>query len=176
MGGVWIREAHMDDAPAIAGIHLDAWQVAYAGLLPAPYLQGLTAQHVARTDYWREQLAVAQGLWVAQVGAEVVGWAAAGPSRDDDAHLLVGEIQGLYLHPRYWRFGIGTPLLRTALARLLRQGFTEATLWVLQGNTRAQGFYRARGFKEQPRVSKVLQVGGAQVSERRYWRSLKTPL
>ncbi|MBD1551260.1 GNAT family N-acetyltransferase [Pseudomonas typographi] len=173
MSGVWVREAQAEDAAAIAAIQIDAWQVAYAHLLPAGYLQGLSQHTEARMAYWREQLGADRLIWVAQWGPDVVGWAAAGPSQDPDAHILVGAVEAIYLSPLHWRLGIGTPLLRTALAKLLRQGFTEATLWVVQGNVRAQAFCQALGFVPQPGAAKPMARGGATLTEQRYWRSLK---
>lgn len=49
------RPATVDDAPAIAAIHVRSWQRAYADLLPADFLAGLDVEQ--RVAYWRRDLA-----------------------------------------------------------------------------------------------------------------------
>lgn len=176
MNPLWIREAQVDDAAAIAGIHISAWQAAYAHVLPAAYLERLGQQLAAREARWRQALAAEQLVLVAQHGPQVVGWIAAGPSRDADAHALVGEVEAIYLAPTHWRCGIGTPLMQAALAKLLRRGYTETTLWVLEGNTRAAAFYQHLGFSHQPQHDRCLAIAGQALTEQRLWRTNKSPL
>jgi ribosomal protein S18 acetylase RimI-like enzyme len=50
------------------------------------------------------------------------------------------------VHPDSWRIGAGRALMDASLAEFAARGFTTATLWVLEGNARAQAFYEGRGF------------------------------
>jgi ribosomal protein S18 acetylase RimI-like enzyme len=63
-----------------------------------------------------------------------------GESRDDDARGL-GEVYALYVDPASHRGGVGRMLMAEARRRLTEDGFSEAILWVLQGNSRARSFY-----------------------------------
>ena len=36
-----VRAAEVDDAQAIARVHVDAWQATYTGIIPQPYLDQL---------------------------------------------------------------------------------------------------------------------------------------
>ncbi|GAF11533.1 GCN5-related N-acetyltransferase [Bacillus sp. JCM 19046] len=46
-----IREATVDDAQAIAHVHVDSWKTTYAGIVPASFLQKLS--HEKRADMWK---------------------------------------------------------------------------------------------------------------------------
>ncbi len=47
----------------------------------------------------------------------------------------------LYVRATAWGTGAGGRLLREALERLREPAYREVTLWVLEGNRRAVGFY-----------------------------------
>ena len=49
-------------------------------------------------------------------------------------------------------------------------GFTQAILWVMEGNERAERFYRAAGWEQDGR--KVDNFQGAEVAELRYRKAL----
>jgi ribosomal protein S18 acetylase RimI-like enzyme len=51
----------------------------------------------------------------------------------------------VYVDPGRWGHGIGTALYDVAMADLAAR-FSEATLWVLEGNVRARGWYNRLGF------------------------------
>ncbi|OAI89021.1 hypothetical protein AYO36_02410 [Exiguobacterium sp. KKBO11] len=67
-----IREARLEDASAIARVHIDAWRETYQGIIPDTYLVQLS--HEKRTKQW-EQTLVDQRVYVAVSGEEVVGFA-----------------------------------------------------------------------------------------------------
>jgi ribosomal protein S18 acetylase RimI-like enzyme len=97
----------------------------------------------------------------------VVGFAGVGPALEgsDD-----GELYTIYLHPSRWGTGIGRALMRRAEEALRASGFQSAILYVLEGNERAERFYRAAGWGEDG--SKVDQFQGATVTEVRYRKRL----
>jgi GNAT superfamily N-acetyltransferase len=73
-----------------------------------------------------------------------------GPSRDPDVAVdgshPTGEIRSLYVDPSVCDRGLGTVLLRAAIAALAAAGFTRGTLWVVEGNAPARAFYERRGW------------------------------
>ena len=141
-----IREAIPDDALAIALIQVHSWQAAYQDIIPGEYLQSLSASQ--REPVWREilQLNDSQTLVVEQDGA-IRGWINIGNSRDADAAEMTAEVWGFYVAPDHWGNGLGKALWAEASLRLVRQEFTQVTLWVLRDNARAIRFYRAAGFQ-----------------------------
>jgi GNAT superfamily N-acetyltransferase len=69
------------------------------------------------------------------------------PARDDDAEpASAGELAAIYLVPELWGTGLGRELMASGLSALCDAGFGEATLWVLDTNSRARRFYEAAGW------------------------------
>ena len=145
-GATVIRRAASDDPDRLAWIHVKTWQQAYAGLLPQPYLDGLTDELPERAERWREWVSAAPP-WVAEVPpGDLVGFASCGQSNDDDAPSTTGEVFAIYVLAEHWGRGVGRRLMNAALDSLRQTGFNEATLWVLDGNERARRFYEAGGW------------------------------
>jgi GNAT superfamily N-acetyltransferase len=69
------------------------------------------------------------------------------PARDPDEGPEVAEIPLLYVAPDAWRHGVGTALMRRALAEIEASGRRRAVVWVLEGNERAIRFYEALGWR-----------------------------
>ncbi|AOZ73413.1 hypothetical protein BK816_01645 [Boudabousia tangfeifanii] len=179
-----VRQARLEDAPGVAGVHLAAWQEAYRGLLPDELLDARTL--AGQTAKW--ELAIGRTLgqewrsggapvpWdeflVAEVSGRVVGWIVVGSPRDLVGESL-GELKGIYVHPEFFGAGVGRLLLARGEEALLRHGCVEAFLWVLAGNERAAGFYRAHGWcpAEVDGVKEAL-IDGFVAVERRLVKSL----
>jgi GNAT superfamily N-acetyltransferase len=141
-----IRAAVAEDGHAIAEVHVASWLAAYRGLIPDEALDALDVD--ARAARWYASLAdgTASAL-VAEDEAGIYGWATVGRSRDPDASGEIGELWGLYLRPDRWGQGLGRDLHDAALDELCAQGFSAATLWVLEGNARATRFYERQGWR-----------------------------
>jgi GNAT superfamily N-acetyltransferase len=134
-----------EDAMAVARVHVRAWQVAYRGLMPVDYLERLRPEDRAR-HYDFASLDRTQPRTLVAVEADtVLGFATISPARDEDAGGQ-GELCALYVEPDCWGRGIGGELASAARSELCRLGFTQAVLWVVAGNARAQRFYRADGW------------------------------
>jgi ribosomal protein S18 acetylase RimI-like enzyme len=131
-----IREAIARDADAIARVHIDAWRWAYRGLMPDRVLDELELG--ARAQKWRDILAKHETTTFVSCGPEVVAFASVGESKEEPG---VGHLYALYQAPAV----VGTGVARALLGRCLR-GWIEMTLYVLQGNERAIGFYAKHGF------------------------------
>jgi ribosomal protein S18 acetylase RimI-like enzyme len=96
-----------------------------------------------------------------------VGFAAFGPTRDEDDDARdVGELYAIHLKPSVWGRGLGRALMAEVVRRLGMAGYAVATLWVLEGNTRAQGFYEQLGWRKDG-GRKLIELG-VQVPEIRY--------
>ena len=140
--GVTIRRTTPEDAPALAGLHLDVWDDAYAGLMDQSILDRRRADLEGRVQRWRDILAEHDRTLLAVGPDGLVGFASAGPGRDNDvAPELDLELWALNTRAAWWGTGVGYALLREAI------GDRAAYLWVLAGNDRAIHFYERQGFR-----------------------------
>jgi ribosomal protein S18 acetylase RimI-like enzyme len=153
-----IRRATSSDADALAKVHIDAWRMAYRGLVPDSYLDSL--DYARRAERFRESLAADAGeTYVAEGDQGMLGFLTLGACRDPElTGEPVGEIWGIYLAPRHWRRGIGRLLCRRGEEMLASRHYTHAVLWVFDGNQAARGFYEAMGYATDG-ASKVLHPG-----------------
>ena len=165
------RLARLDDAEAIAAIHVHAWQVAYQGIVPSELLSSLSVEQ--RVGVWRQNIARgASQTWVAEEGGQILGWISAARSRDSDAQPTTGEVWGIYVAPPHWRRGVGQCLWCEAEEQLSASGFSELTLWVLKENARAIAFYESNGLAIDPGSEKTITQGGAELLEIRLRKRL----
>lgn len=167
---IQIRPAQVSDAPAIGALHVRAWQWAYRGQIPDEYLDRLADSLERRVDGWRQSLERSpsdEKTWVADRLGEIVGFVRVGPSRDADAEPGTGEVQAIYLDQSVVGQGVGRALLATAVDQLREQGFRQATLWVLESNTRARRFYERNGWAPDGAV-KCEERPGFVLKEMRY--------
>ncbi|GGK90411.1 GNAT family N-acetyltransferase [Mangrovihabitans endophyticus] len=146
---VEIRPLTDADVDAVAQVHVHAWQVGYAGIIPGDYLE--TLDPVLFAERRRETMAMpdVQTLVAASHG-QIIGFGAFGPYRLHDRAGLDhrhGELYALYVSPDRWGCGAGRALLGAAHAGLSAAGFPDLRLWVLEANARARRFYRRAGLR-----------------------------
>ena len=114
------------DAGALGALHCQAWRETYPGLLPAAMLQSLSPEKSAA----RFAQEGCRDMLLAFCGGEPAGFCGFGPWRAGSG-AAEGEIIGLYVLKAYQRRGVGTALLRAALAALAARGLDRVSLWVL---------------------------------------------
>lgn len=132
---VVIREARAVDAPAIARVHVDAWQSAYAGLLPDDVLVRMCQRtHTARWARILGQRKNREIVLVAELGTHgVIGFGSCGRVREKRLPQA-GEIFTLYIQPEFQDRGIGRRLLCHLFDALVARSMTSAVAWVLAEN------------------------------------------
>ncbi|HEY6150633.1 MAG TPA: GNAT family N-acetyltransferase [Gaiellaceae bacterium] len=156
-----VRRARPADARTIADVHVRTWQAAYRHAFPAEVLDNLSAEE--REVPWRERLEEGYAVWVAESEGEVVGFAAAGPSRtEEDA----GELYAIYVLPESWGSGAAADLMAEAKDWLAREGYVTAMLWVLADNPRARRFYEREGWRAEG--TRIDTFRGTEVEEALY--------
>ena len=164
-----VRLARDADAPAIARVHVRAWQQAYRGIVDDGLLDALDEQK--RTSDWREWLRrEGHESLVAELRHELVAFCSLVASRDRDAAPATGEIMAIYVSPEHARRGAGRALLDASVARA-RGRYRALTLWVFTDNARARCFYEACGFVADGAHQQVA-IGGARLDEVRYRREV----
>ncbi|MGH7022712.1 MAG: GNAT family N-acetyltransferase [Caulobacteraceae bacterium] len=130
------------DAAALAAVHVHSWRETYAGLLPAQYLERMSAPvHATR---WRRQLTRARPgeVVMAVEGPKGITAYCAGAV---GAGSTEAEIFTLYLLRSVQGSGLGRRLFETTARVLAAQGAKSLRVWVLNGNERATGFYAHLG-------------------------------
>ena len=141
-----IRQAHVDDAEAIAKVHVASWQVAYKGLMPDDFLANLSIE--SRKTQWQQWLEQnEQAMMVCEVNNNIVGFSSAGKARDSDLNNHVAELYTLYLLLDFWGKGYGKKLYQETLKELTARGYKQFVLWVLDSNQRGRTFYEAMGLR-----------------------------
>ena len=168
-----IRPATPYDAQAIARIRVQGWRFAYQGLISQDYLDSLSvAKDTERMRGYLSQFpqnsplsrsASVQGssdgekrsFMLAVRGDAVLGFCrfSAAPDKIDRAdratpgETMNGRLHALYIDPGALGQSIGHTLMNHALSTFAAWGCERATLWVLEGNSRAISFYERQGWR-----------------------------
>ena len=143
MAEVVVRRAEARDAADIGRVRVTAWHEAYTGRMPQSIIDGLDVDRSA--EGWRRIIEDHRadpegGIWVAEIDGAVVGFAAGGPSMDDDAVPGRRQLYAIYVLAEHYGSKAGQALLDAAIGR------EAASLWVLEDNPRARAFYTRNGF------------------------------
>lgn len=156
-----VGPARLSDATGIASVHVAAWRSAYASLLPADYLAGLSlVRHAAQHH---AAIAGGHGVLVAREAGEVVGFCTVGRARVRG--IADGEVETLYVLDDWREQGVGRRLLQAGASLLERQGCGSAFLWVLQDNP-SRWFYERLGGR--PAMRGTTGVAGRRLAQQAY--------
>lgn len=135
-----LRTAVPADAEAGAAMHAACWREAYA-----PYADpDRLAERLADTDRWvsawTKHLLDGPPRILAEADGELVGFSVVGPGRDEDSATPY-ELYAIYVRAAHWGTGLGQRLWEAV------RPDGPCSLWVLEDNERARGFYRRNGFE-----------------------------
>ncbi len=160
---VTIRPATVEDARAIAAVHVVSWRNAYRGIVSDAVLDQLSVRR--RADHWRTRLSDSEAFEVTFVAVdeehEVIGFANGGTEREKDPEFD-GELFAIYLLEETQRQGIGRKLTSSVFDALGRDGLQSVLIWVLASNP-ACGFFEALGAK--PVRDRVIDIDGREHKE-----------
>lgn len=99
-----VRAADVDDARAIARVHVDTWRSTYTGIIPQDYLDGMTIEN--RTLVWARLLQRGGPSFPTLVSEDhdrrIIGFVSGGPLRHRDSRYQA-EISSLYVLPGHQR-------------------------------------------------------------------------
>lgn len=138
-----LRLATINDAEAIANIHVTSWHETYRGIIPESYLSKLNVAE--RQAMWTTALERGQSIAVVEVNGNVVGFANGGKNRDQNP-LYPGELYAIYLLKQFHGRGIGKQLFNEATQQLKDQNLFPFVTFVLADNP-TLGFYHTMGAK-----------------------------
>src|SRR5256885_13185967 len=121
-----IRPAVIEDASAIAQVHVESWRTTYRGLLPDNLLDQLSV--LDRTRFWTETLTGPPTRFLMLVACDgsgtIVGFACGGVERTGKL-TCDGELYAMYLLEGAQRRGLGTLLIRQFVRELRSIGFNS---------------------------------------------------
>jgi len=140
-----VRIAEVEDAAAIAKVHVDSWRTSYRGIVADEFLEKLSYER--RETMWKNELSNPDQpsvIIVTERPADgVVGFSSAGPIRGEHK-AFDGELYAIYLLAHAQGCGLGKALFVEAAHWLLDHSYTSMLLWALKDNP-ARGFYEAMG-------------------------------
>lgn len=140
-GGPWhIVPLSAEHTRSLAECHIACWREAYRGLVPDHVLDAFDVD--LRAGQWGRIYREGPGqTWVALLGDEVIGFAGAGPPRDEPP-VAETELGAMYVRATWYGTGVAHTLMRTAL-----DPRRSCSLWVFERNPRARAFYAKYGFE-----------------------------
>ena len=143
---VVVRLADRGSARELTTLHRASAHTGFAHIFPSDAPPPSFEEDLDRWQFWLgEDWERGRRAYVALAETRAVGVVLAGPDPDDPG---VGHLARLYVHPDSWGRGIGSRLYAVALRDLTDRGFTEVTLWVLEGNRRARDWYERLGWTQ----------------------------
>jgi GNAT superfamily N-acetyltransferase len=180
MADVSVRPARPDDAAEIGRIQVETWRSAYAEILPAAVLEGVTVDDAAAT--WSAAISEPPGprhrVLVAQEQDWRVGFAALGPADDlevdDPEPATTLALAVILVEPRWGRRGHGSRLLAAAVDHARGDGMTRAIAWIPEGDTVSREFLISAGWAPDGLV-RALDTGAGELREIRLHTSLAEP-
>lgn len=161
-----VRSATYDDLPEVVRVNIAAWRDAYIGQVPQDYLDNLDFSQ--KLKEWQDRFASnadgEQHLDLVFINNEMVGFIAYGRGRDEGTEGCA-EIYAAYLLKDYWGMGVGYTLFQTAKKAMIKNGYTEAYLWVLMENYRAISAYQKWSGIPDPLSVKEIVIYDRQIQE-----------
>jgi len=169
-----IRSAEVEDADAIARVHVTSWRETYRGLMPDDVLDSLSIER--RSEQWKNTLAdptdAYHHMFVAEAKRGIVGFANFGKEREND-EIYRGELFAIYILREFQGRGLGRDLVEEVANGLLELGVLSMLVWVLSDNP-ARKFYERLGgvyLRE-----KTITIGNVNLPETAYGWSKLPPL
>lgn len=170
---ITIRTATIEDVPGMAAVRVVTWQKAYAGIVPAEYLNQLSIER--SIEGWRKNLFLQPDpndvCFVAEnENGQIIGFAIGGAERDGDP-VYRAEIFAIYILTEYHHLGIGRLLVKHSVKALQQKGFNNLIIWALTANPNVK-FYESLGGR--PLRRKEQEIGGKVLPETGFvWDSLE---
>ncbi|QEE15281.1 N-acetyltransferase family protein [Promethearchaeum syntrophicum] len=159
---VSIRKAVVSDASAIASININTWKVAYKGIIPQDYLDSRSI--VDKIPAWSQRIRNLgknkKEMFVAEISSQyrtdIVGFSMGGRSSYDD-YDIDGDLNAIYILPKYWKQGIGTLLFNAIVKSFLDMNYKTMVIWALKDNSACNFYLKMGGI---PKFHKTLTYGG----------------
>jgi len=146
-GDVSLRDAGLDDLPAIVALQARSWRTSYRGIVDDAFLDAIPMQQWIES--WRAHFFAGDTrCLVAEEEGRIIGFASVGqPDSSEARDPSVRELHTIYIEASHYGRGLGQLLIKTALGHLREAGAGTVVLWVLEQNDRGRRFYEAGGWR-----------------------------
>ena len=138
--GIYIRIATADDAASIAEIYNQ-------GIEDRVATYETKRRSAEDQQAWLQAIAGHYPAVVAQIDAEIIGWAGAGPYRDRECYRGIGEFS-MYVHRDWRRRGVGDLLLAGLISEAEWLGLWKLLSRIFPFNEASRALCRKHGFRE----------------------------
>ncbi|WP_231689568.1 GNAT family N-acetyltransferase [Bacillus sp. FJAT-27245] len=140
---ITIRKATLEDAGAIAKVHVASWQTTYKGIMDEGFLRRLSVDK--RKELWLNNIPREGSIvLVAELDCEIIGFADGSPVKEGEYPGYDGDVTSIYFYEEHQGKGYGKQLLNRLLDGFRQQGFTSAIVKVLEDNSACR-FYESLG-------------------------------
>jgi L-amino acid N-acyltransferase YncA len=166
-----IRKATIDDAKAIAKVHVESWKTTYEDIVPSSYLQQLSVME--KEQLWKRGLQKEKHYIFVVEDEAVCGFIAGGKNRSKEGVLAdyEGEIYAIYLLRAQQGKGYGKELVKTLVKDFVNEGINSMIVRVLDDNP-SKHFYEQLGGKAVDKA--IVNIGGKELKEVCYgWNNIE---
>ena len=136
-----IREATINDVPAIAALHVETFNETHGGHPDGPTYE-------LREYQWRKAFQDKNESWFCFViedwDGALIGFAKGQPYNHIDHNEFAGELNKIYLLRKYHSLGLGRELLCRVAHKFIQQGIFSMLLFGDEKNP-SNGFYEQMG-------------------------------
>ncbi|MHA6252816.1 GNAT family N-acetyltransferase [Oceanobacillus sp. CAU 1775] len=156
-----IRKPTINDAKAIAKVHVDSWRTTYKGIIPQSFLDNLSYEQ--REKLWQKNLAdKEQYILVAEnTEGQIIGFGTAA-KRQENKIENSSDLTSIYLLEEYQGKGIGRQLLAELFRHFVHLGCEKVFVEVLDDN-KTKHFYEYYGATLVEEVQ--IKIGGEVLNE-----------
>lgn len=162
-----VREAKLEDAGAIASVHVKSWLTTYGNIIKHEDLKQVIS-YEWRKAQWEGILksrTISRFIYVAETeDGEIVGFISGGKERSKK-FPYDGEIYAIYILQEHQGKGLGGMLLNTFAITLKENGYQSVLVWVLTSNPSSK-FYEY--FGAQPVDADHITIGSGTYEETAY--------
>ena len=137
------RKAIVEDALAVAKVHVESWRKSFAGIVPQAFLDNLTVEK--REQAFRQRFGDANyKMFVAETAKDgIVGFADFGAARESD-FAFEAELYAIYLLREFQGMGIGENLFKLCQEEMVADGYGSMYLMALEVSP-YKSFYERMG-------------------------------
>ena len=140
------RRPRLNEAEALAALHVQCWREAYVDYLPPELMATFTAEK--RLPMWRSAIPNFQKFVLGAFDRDIpVGFVISGFTNEKYIEDQDGNLETIYIAASHYRKGIGRELICRAAQDWLKNGGKSMTVGVLAENIRARSFYESLGAK-----------------------------
>lgn len=152
---ITFRLAVPQDALDMAEVIMRSWEEAYKDIIPHDFI---LAKNATRPSLFKRVTVDNQSNYVIECDGKIAGIMKIAEPQDNDVNDDFYELHSIYLHPKYYRKGIGSKAVEFACEKAIQIGKKYMNVWVIKDNINAIKFYEKQGFIADG-VTKTVEYG-----------------